>query len=181
MRSIARGGVENITVVGGIPIPSVSPIFLAIVAVHVVLGLACIVTGLAAMLSQKRRGRHSRFGSVYFWCLAAVFATASALALVRWAEDYPLFILGTLSFAAAFFGREALRRRWQNWARLHVVGMGISYVLLLTAFYVDNGKNLPLWRELPQFAFWILPSAIGIPILAYVLRHHSLTRTRVLS
>ena len=28
--------------------------------------------------------------------------------------------------------------------------MGASYILLLTAFYVDNGKNLPLWRELPE-------------------------------
>jgi hypothetical protein len=42
---------------------------------------------------------------------------------------------------------------------MHISGMGASYVLLLTAFYVDNGKNLPLWRELPQWAFWILPSA----------------------
>ena len=32
--------------------------------------------------------------------------------------------------------------------KLHITGMGTSYVLLLTAFYVDNGKNLPLWRDL---------------------------------
>jgi hypothetical protein len=25
-----------------------------------------------------------------------------------------------------------------------VTGMGISYILLLTAFYVDNGPHLPL-------------------------------------
>jgi len=42
--------------------------------------------------------------------------------------------------------------------------MGASYVFLLTAFYVDNGKNLPLWKELPQIAFWFLPSAIGVPL-----------------
>src|SRR5713226_5732494 len=41
-------------------------------------------------------------------------------------------------------GEEAPR-----WARFHIVGMGLSYVLLLTAFYVDNGKNLPLWNRLP--------------------------------
>jgi hypothetical protein len=105
--------------------------------------------------------------------------TASALTIVRWREDYPLFVLGALSFVAAYLAREALRRRWSSRARLHATGMGMSYILLLTAFYVDNGKNLPLWRDLPQIAFWILPSAIGIPILAYVLRHHSLTRTRL--
>jgi hypothetical protein len=72
----------------------------------------------------------------------------------------------------------ALRKRWSNWLYFHVSGMGASYILLLTAFYVDNGKNLPLWRELPQAAFWVFPSAIGIPIIAYVLRRHPLvTRT----
>jgi hypothetical protein len=41
--------------------------------------------------------------------------------------------------------------------------MGMSYILLLTAFYVYNGKSLPLWKELPPFAYWILPGAIGVP------------------
>jgi hypothetical protein len=52
--------------------------------------------------------------------------------------------------------------------------MGASYVVLLTAFYVDNGKNLPLWRELPPIAFWILPSAVGAPIMAFALLRHRL-------
>ena len=30
----------------------------------------------------------------------------------------------------------------------------------LTAFYVDNGKNLPLWKELPEIAFWFCQRAI---------------------
>jgi len=56
------------------------------------------------------------------------------------------------------------------------MGMGTSYTLLLTAFYVDNGRNLPLWRELPMIAFWLLPSAVGIPIMAYVLLRHPVIR-----
>lgn len=84
--------------------------------------------------------------------------------------------LGALSFAAAYAGRMAPRQRWHNWRRLHVMGMGASYILLVTAFYVDNGKNLPLWKELPQIAFWLLPSAFGIPIIAYVLSRHPLVR-----
>jgi hypothetical protein len=54
--------------------------------------------------------------------------------------------------------------------------MGVSYVLLLTAFYVDNGSNLPLWRTLPPIAFWLLPSAVGLPIIAYALLRHPLVR-----
>ena len=128
------------------------------------------------MLSVKGRGRHSILGTIYYWCLSGVFVTASGLAAVRWSEDYQLFILGTLAFAAAYFGRRALRRRWWKWPRLHVMGMGASYILLLTAFYVDNGKNLPLWRELPKIAFWLLPSAIGIPIIIYALSRHPVVR-----
>ena len=54
--------------------------------------------------------------------------------------------------------------------------MGAVPLLLLTAFYVDNGKNLPLWRELPQIAFWLLPSAIGVPIILYALRRHPVVK-----
>jgi hypothetical protein len=61
---------------------------------------------------------------------------------MRWTESYHLFFLGALSFAAASIGRSARRRRWRNWlVGFHITGMGLSYILLLTAFYVDNGKH----------------------------------------
>lgn len=126
------------------------------------------------MLSKKGRGRHSNLGTTYFWFLFGVFVTMSALSFMRWAEDYHLFILGALSFASAYLGRIAARRRWRQWPRLHFVGMGLSYILLLTAFYVDNGKNLPLWKELPDIAFWFLPSVIGAPLILYALMRHPL-------
>jgi hypothetical protein len=37
---------------------------------------------------------------------------------------------------------------------------------MLTAFYVDNGKSLPLWRGLPTLTYWLLPSAVGAPLIA---------------
>jgi hypothetical protein len=113
---------------------------------------------------------------IYFWCLAGVFVTAAALAAVRWAEDYDLFILGALAFAAAYVGRMARRQRWNNWIWLHIPGMGMSYVLLLTAFYVDNGKTLPLWRTLPSLTYWLAPAAIGIPLIVRALLWHPLAR-----
>lgn len=164
-------------IVAGIQIPSSNPAFLAIVAMHVLLGLACTVTGIIAMLSVKGRGRHPLFGSIYFWCLGGVFVTASALAAVRWAEDYPLFVLGALAFGAAYFGRRARRKLLNNWAALHITGMGSSYILLMTAFYVDNGKSLPLWKDLPPIAYWIMPAAIGIPLTVRALLWHPLART----
>jgi uncharacterized membrane protein len=165
---------QNTTVALGIPIPSTDPVFLVIVSVHVLFGLAALFSGAVAMLSRKGRGRHANFGTIYFWCLFGVFVTMSALSLMRWGENYHLFILGTLSFASAYLGRNAARRRWRQWPRLHLTGMGASYILMLTAFYVDNGKNLPLWKELPESAFWLLPSAFGVPLILQALFRHPL-------
>jgi hypothetical protein len=103
--------------------------------------------------------------------------TASALAAVRWVEDYLLFILGSLAFTAAYLGRMARRKRWGNWVKLHITGMGTSNILLLTAFYVDNGKSLPLWRNLPPITYWLVPAAVGIPLIVSALLWHPLART----
>jgi hypothetical protein len=95
-------------IIFGIPIPSSSPIFLTILAVHVAAGLTCTVSGIVAMLAPKRPGRRLR------------------------ASGGP--------FQARGLGCR------------HVTGMAVSYILLLTGFYVDNGPNLPLWRSLPPVA-----------------------------
>ena len=154
------------TTVLGIEIPSDSPVFLALVGLHVLVALVCVCTGPVAMLSRKGPGRHPVFGTVYYWGLAIVFISATALAVVRWAEDYHLFILGALSFGAASLGRAARRKRWRNWVPVHISGMGMSYVVMLTAFYVDNGKNLPVWKDLPPITYWLAPGLVGIPLIA---------------
>ena len=150
----------GITDVLGIPVPSTQPFFLSVVGVHVLLGIGAVVTGALAMLSKKGRGRHAGFGTGYFWCLLGVFLTMSTLSLMRWSEDYDLFILGAFSFGSAHFGRRCAGRYEPQWLRCHVTAMAFSYILMLTAFYVDNGKNLPLWRDLPLVAFWFLPSVL---------------------
>ena len=167
---------DGTTDIAGIEIPSTNPAFLTVVGAHVLLGLACVIAGAIAMLSQKRAGRHPRNGTIYFWCLAGVFLSAAGLAAVRWAQDYHLFVLGAFAFAAAYLGRRARQDRWRHWVGLHITGMGSSYVLLLIAFYVDNGKSLPIWKELPPVAYWLLPAAVGIPIIVRALLWHPLMR-----
>jgi hypothetical protein len=153
-----------------------SAIFGALLLVHVPAGLACVVTGAAAMLSRKRPGRHPRFGRLYLRGLAVVFATATAMAALRWREDADLFYLGALSFGLGSLGYAARRRRWPGWTTVHVAGLGMSYIVLLTAFYVDNGPRLPLWDRLPTIALWLGPSLIGLPLLARALARHARVR-----
>jgi hypothetical protein len=167
---------DGITTIAGIEIPSTDPVFLSIVAIHIPLGVLSVVTGAIAMLSAKAPGRHPRFGTIYYWSVAAVFASATILSVMRWANNYHLFVLGLLAFSAAHLGRAARRRRWRGWARWHITAMGSSYVLLLTAFYVDNGKQLPLWKELPVWTYWTLPALVGTPIIVWALLGHRVVR-----
>jgi hypothetical protein len=115
---------------------------------------------------------------VYFWCLGVVFTSATALSIVRWKEDYHLFSLGGFAFIAALYGRSAMKRRWRTRVRHHICGMGASYILLLTAFYVDNGHSLPGWRDLPVIAYWTAPAIVGIPIIVWAILRHPLARRR---
>ncbi|HEV8508649.1 MAG TPA: hypothetical protein VGQ53_24815, partial [Chitinophagaceae bacterium] len=59
---------------------------------------------------------------------------------------------------------------------VHITGMGISYIFLLTAFYVDNGKFLPIWKNFSSLVYWLLPAVVGIPIIIRTLLRHPLSR-----
>jgi uncharacterized membrane protein len=167
------------TTIAGIVIPSTDPAFLVVVVgVHIPLGIACVITGAAAMLSRKGRRRHSTLGTIYFWCLLTLFISATFLSIMRWSENYHLFLLGAASFGCAWFGRSALRSRLQNWVRLHISGMSSSYVVMLIAFYVDNGKQLPVWKDLPHFTYWLLPVMVASPLIAWALFSHPLVQAR---
>lgn len=166
----------NPFVVQGFEIPSDSRLFLTILSIHILAALTCVVAGLMAMLAKKQIGIHPKAGTVYFWSLLVVFITATIIAAVRWREDYHLFILGFISFSSAFIGRKARRNQWEKWSIIHITEMGVSYILLLTAFYVDNGKFLPIWKNFHPLIYWLLPAVIGIPIIIRTLFTHPLSR-----
>jgi len=157
---------EGVTALFGLPIPSTERVFLGTVLVHIAFGLVAGVAGIVAMLRAKGSRRHRRAGTLYFWSLSGLTVTMSVLSYLRWREDRHLFVLGALAFAAGFLGRYAIRGRRP---RLHLGLMATSYIVMLTAFYVDNGANLPLWRNLPHTTYWIVPAAIGLPIAIFYL------------
>lgn len=51
-------------------------------------------------------------------------------------------------------------------------GMSTAYIVMLTAFYVDNGPRLPLWNQLPVLALWFIPAAVGAPVLIRAPRRY---------
>jgi uncharacterized membrane protein len=154
----------------GIQVPSAAPVFLAFLAVHVSAALVAVVSGAgAALIRRKGRGRHSGFGQVYLVALCVVFVTATCMAVMRWRQDYPLFLIGAVAVTCAATGWWARRRRWPG-DGVHIAGMGGSYVAMLTAFYVDNGRQLPVWDRLPTIAHWLLPAVVGVPLIWRAVR-----------
>lgn len=148
----------------GDQVGSTAPVFLAFLAVHVLGGLTAVAAGAIAAVSPKGGQRHVRAGRWFYRSITVVFATAIALSTMRWRHDYHLLIIGAIAFIAATTGYLHRRRRRPG-DTVHITGMGIGYVAMLTAFYVDNGPHLPLWDRLPPLTFWLLPAAVGAPII----------------
>lgn len=166
----------------GIHVPETSPLFLTVLGVHVAAGMTAVTAGAgAALVRRKGPGRHVRLGRVFFMAICVVFASATGLTVMRLREDLHLFVIGSVALAGAWVGRTARSRHWRG-DTAHIVGMGSSYIAMLTAFYVDNGPQLPLWDRLPTIAYWLLPAVVGIPLVWGATQHaHRQSHARLLT
>ncbi|GAB3046534.1 hypothetical protein GCM10027053_00150 [Intrasporangium mesophilum] len=149
----------------------VSTSFLVVLAVHIAGGLTCVVCIAGAAVSRKGERWHVRFGQTYLWALAVVTVTMLVLGIMRWPRDNHLVALGIASAVAGWIGL-SMARRTRPLLRRHAWSMASSAILLFTAFYVDNGPNLPVWKLLPHWAFWVLPALVGIPLTAFAVHRN---------
>jgi hypothetical protein len=82
-------------------------------------------------------------------------------------RDGVLAVLAVLAAVSAGWGVVHRRRHLDRAGdRGHIIAMGASYTLMLIAFYVDNGKSLPVWRSLPTLGYWLVPGGVGTLITA---------------
>ncbi len=162
------------TQIDGVPLAFFLPL-----GVHILAGLTSAVTGIVAFSVPKSPTRHHRWGKRYLWAYTVVFVTATILSVQRWSADAYLFVLAVLGYSLALGGYGARRfrhTRWlhrllgEYWVIAHLVGMISSYVVLLTAFYVDNAHLFPGFNRLPTIVFWVAPTLIAIPFLVRSIR-----------
>jgi len=149
---------------------STAPLFLAFLAVHVVAGTTAVITGATAAIAHKPGLRHLQAGRRYYRAITVLSVTGAALAIMRWREDAYLLVIAAVMFTAATIGVRARRRRGRAGGTIHILGLSLSFVAMMTGFYVDNGPHLPLLDHLPAIAFWVLPSAVGSVLAARSLR-----------
>ena len=142
--------------------------------VHALAALTTGVTGVITFSRPKRPGHHPKWGGRYLWAYTMVFLTAIILSVQHWPTDAYLVILATIGYGFALAGYGARRFRQKpvmrrmlgkQWIVAHIVGMIGSYVVLWTAFYVDNAHLFPGLKELPTLTFWVLPTVIALPFL----------------
>jgi uncharacterized membrane protein len=154
-------------------------VFLLPLGVHILAGMTSAVTGIVAFSVPKGPTRHRRWGTRYLWAYTVVFLTATILSAQRWSADAYLFVLAVLGYSLALGGYSVRRfrntpwLRWllgEYWVIAHLVGMISSYVVLLTAFYVDNAHLFPGINQLPTIVFWVAPLLIAIPFLVRSIR-----------
>ncbi|MCO1656330.1 DUF6544 family protein [Pseudonocardia humida] len=162
------------------PAPSVAQpevlevVVLGLVPLHVGCGIVAVACGAGAMLTRKGSRGHRRLGRAHLVALTVLGTTAPVLAAVDWAHRWHLVVLGGAALASAAAGYRAVH--WSRPPRLlaHLVGMSSGYIAMLTAFYVDNGPRLPLWDQLPGPVLWLLPTAVGAPLVVRSARRRGL-------
>ncbi len=146
--------------------------------VHALAAATTGVTGVITFSRPKRSVRHPKWGGRYLWAYTVVVLTAIILSVKRWPADAYLFGLAILGYGLALAAYAARRFRQKPimkrvvgpwWIVAHLIGMIGSYVVLWTAFYVDNAHLIPGLKHLPALTFWVLPSFIGLPFLVVSL------------
>jgi hypothetical protein len=149
--------------------------------VHALAGLNTVVTGIITFIMPRHPGRHHRWGTRYLWAYTVVFITAMLLSVQHWPADAYLLVLATIGYGLALGGYGVRRLRHMPWlTRLlgewwviaHLVGMIGSYVVLLTAFYVDNAHLIPGLQRLPSVVFWCGPSLVALPFLVRAIARY---------
>jgi hypothetical protein len=140
--------------------------------VHIIAGMVCLLTGLLAGLSKKRKGKHTAFGEIYHGSFVFVFISAVVMSIMHWNESAYLFYIGIFSYSLAILGYLSAKIRWKNWLGTHIGGMLGSYIGIVTATLVVNVHRIPVLNEYPVIWFWFLPTLIGTPIIFIIGRKY---------
>lgn len=134
----------------------------ALLILHIVAGVAALAGGLVALAAPKGKALHRQAGTVFFWGMAAVFASAVILAVAE--NNLFLLLIALFSFYLAFAGWRFARNRsgvaaaidWLAVAAMAIAGLGMA---ALAWRYVDQGDAQ--WVTLAAFASIALALALA--------------------
>ena len=142
--------------------------FRAVLVFHIAAGTVGLVLGPIAMTALKGSRLHAWAGELYHWVMLAVCVSAAGLAWLDWERNWWFLPIAVGSYAFAFVGYVAAKRRWPGWLAVHVSGQGGSYIAMLTAILVVNWQLLTGTSGRSSPLAWIIPTVVGSPLIAWV-------------
>lgn len=120
-----------------------------ILYVHIFVGGAALISGLAAISSKKGRRLHRKAGRMYFWAMTAVFITGIIVAGFRFNRF--LFLIAFLSYYSVFAGVRILKLKnlhkgqspkWYDWTAGIVNALANVIFMALGLYYYFNSGNV---------------------------------------
>ena len=130
------------------------------------------------MFSPKRRGRHTRSGTLYHALVAGTCLTALLFAIPAWSHYAFLGCIAVATYISALIGHLAARRKWNGWLSWHIIAQLSSYISMVTAFAVVNRVFLYKHLGLPPMWTWFLPTIIGTPLIMLAVSRATRKRTK---
>src|SRR5690554_5387748 len=135
--------------------------YASFLVLHILTGASGLLLGIGAMYTKKKKGIHTKLGTLYHWCFVGITITASALAILSWERLWWFLPIGIFSYSFALLGFVAAKLKFKNWLRLHLIGQGGSFIAMSTAVVVVNFGSANLFS-------WFVPTIIGTPILIWL-------------
>lgn len=154
-----------------LPSDLIGPLFLSNVGL---LTLTAVHHGIAAL---KLKGKpDADVQRTSHWLPIALLLVSAISLIVGGVAGKPL--LFTLPSVGLFLGIQytvILRKRPREkmvWWYQHMSGMLAGCIAALTAANITNARYLRRWIDAPEWAYWIAPAAIGIPLLMVWVRYY---------
>ena len=138
-----------------------------LILIHVIAGIAALISGAIAIFSKKGRKNHNKSGLVYEYAMytTTIFATIGTLIKFN-----PFFLaIGIFSFYLVYSGRYALRR-WQTKANYKITKLEWikTFFFLIVALYM---VGWPLYKMIiAQKLFFSVMQVFGLIMLSGVMQ-----------
>ena len=73
-------------------------IFNILLTIHILFGTICLITGIIAMVAQKKKGKHTEWGEIYHASYVVITITAIILSIINWDKIAYLFYVAIFLF-----------------------------------------------------------------------------------
>jgi hypothetical protein len=142
---------------------------LILLVIHIAAGCLTLFLGVAAMAARKLPGAHTRWGTWFHWLFLTNIISAIALTPFDWPRLWWLAPVAIGSYGFALLGYWSAVKRPPRWLILHLTGQGGAMIAMITALLVVNAGLYAWWA-------WVLPTLVGSPAIAWIIREVRLGR-----